>query len=118
MSYQYLWRITNAWRIFKRRIKVLPKKLFKGIGILPLKTIFKFTKTTKRVICYANWPYIIKVVELEIHNGVIESIKKQGEQKLNDLKKIINFFGILIAMKKDYLWVNKCMEYLIVINGE
>jgi len=63
------------------------KNSIKGIGILPLRTIFKKTKTTKRVICDATWPCITKIEGFEIHNGVTELIKKQGEQKLKHIFK-------------------------------
>ena len=63
------------------------KKSFKGIGILPLKTIFKKTKTTKRVICDATWPCNTKVEGFEIHNGVTKQIKKQEEKNLKNIFK-------------------------------
>ena len=71
----------------KEGLQSYPKKLIKGIGILPLKTIFENIKTTKRVICDATWPCITKVEGFEIHNGVTEPIKKQGKKKLNDIFK-------------------------------
>ena len=63
------------------------KESIKGIGILPLKTIFKKTKTTKRIMCNATWPCITKVEGFEIHNGITEVIEKEGEGKLKNIFK-------------------------------
>ena len=63
------------------------KESIKGIGILPLKTIFKNTKTTKRIICKATWPCNTKVEGFEIHNGVTEPIKKEGKSNLKNIFK-------------------------------
>ncbi len=71
----------------KEGLESQKKKSIKGIGILPLKTIFKKTKTTKRVTCDATWPCISKVEGFEMHNGVTELIKKQGEEKLKNIFK-------------------------------
>ena len=71
----------------KEGLQSYPRKLIKGIGILPLKTIFENIKTTKRVMCDATWPCITKVEGFEIHNGVTEPIKKEGEKFLNDIFK-------------------------------
>ena len=71
----------------KEGLEYVHKKSIKGIGILPLKTIFQNTKTTKRIICDATWPCDTKIEGFEIHNGVTEPIKKQGEKFLNDIFK-------------------------------
>jgi len=63
------------------------KKSIKGIGILPLKTIFQKTKITKRINCDATWPCFSRIEGFEMHNGVTEPIKKQGEKILNDIFK-------------------------------
>ena len=61
------------------------KESIKGIGILPLKTIFQKRKTTRRIICDATWPCSTKIEGFEIHNGVTEIIKKEGEEKLKNI---------------------------------
>ncbi len=61
------------------------KELISGIGLLPLKTIFKKKKITKRIICDATWPCITKVEGFEIHNGVTKIIKKKREEKLTNI---------------------------------
>ncbi len=71
----------------KEGLQSYPKKLIKGIGILPLKTVFENIKTTKRVMCDATWPCATKVEGFEIHNGVTEPIKKQGEKNLKHIFK-------------------------------
>ena len=63
------------------------KGLIMGIGLLPLKTIFEETKITKRVICDATWPLNTKVEGYEIHNGITEIIKSNGQQKLKNIFK-------------------------------
>ena len=62
-------------------------KSIKGIGLLPLKTIFKKTKITRRLNCYANWPFVTQVEGFEIHNGITEILKKEGEEKLKSMFK-------------------------------
>ena len=71
----------------KEGLEYVHKKSIKGIGILPLKTIFQNTKTTKRIICDATWPCDTKIEGFEIHNGVTEIIKKEGEVKLKNIFK-------------------------------
>ena len=63
------------------------KKSIKGIGILPIKTVFKKTKITKRIICDATWPVNTKIEGFEIHNGVTQIIKEKGEEKLKNIFK-------------------------------
>ena len=63
------------------------EELIKGIGLLPLKTIFNKTKITKRIICDATWPCISKVEGFEIHNGTTEIIKREGEEKIKNIFK-------------------------------
>ncbi len=63
------------------------EELIRGIGLLPLKTIFNKTKITKRTICDATWPCISKVEGFEIHNGTTEIIKREGEKKIKNIFK-------------------------------
>ena len=63
------------------------KKSIKGIGILPIKTVFKKTKITKRIRCDATWPVNTKIEGFEIHNGVTQIIKEKGEEKLKNIFK-------------------------------
>jgi len=63
------------------------KKIIKGIGLLPLKTIFKKTKITKRIVCDTNWPCATKVEGFEIHNGITEVIKRGEDKKLKNMFK-------------------------------
>ena len=71
----------------KEGLKSSPKELIKGIGILPLRTIFEKTKITKRVRCDSTWPCMTKVEGFEMHNGVTEVIEKNGDEKLNNIFK-------------------------------
>ena len=63
------------------------KGLITGLGLLPLKTIFKKTKITKRLICNATWPIETEVEGFELHNGITEIIKSEREEKLNNIFK-------------------------------
>ncbi len=62
-------------------------KSIRGIGLLSLKTIFKETKITRRLICNATWPFMTEIEGFEIHNGVTEILKKEGEEKLKSMFK-------------------------------
>ena len=62
-------------------------KIINGIGLLPLKTIFKKTKITKRIVCDTNWPCTTKVEGFEIHNGFTEVIKRGEDKKLKNMFK-------------------------------
>ncbi len=63
------------------------KKSIKGIGLLPLKTIFLRDKITKRKTCYSNWPCIEKIDGFEIHNGITKIIKKDNKCIICDIFK-------------------------------
>ena len=63
------------------------KDNIKGIGILPLKTVFQNTKITKRVNCTANWPCRTKIEGFEIHNGTTEMIEKFNGKTINHIFK-------------------------------
>ena len=61
--------------------------LITGLGLLPLKTTFRKTKITKRLICDATWPLETKIEGFELHNGVTEIIKEEREEKLQNIFK-------------------------------
>ncbi len=71
----------------KEGLEYSQKDLIIGIGLLPLKTVFKKTKVTKRVICDANWPCSTTVEGFEIHNGITDIIKREKEEKLKSIFK-------------------------------
>ena len=71
----------------KEGINSSQKELIKGIGLLPLKTIFKKNKITKRIICDTIWPFETKVEGFEIHNGSTEIIKREREEKVKNVFK-------------------------------
>jgi len=48
----------------------LNRDKIKGIGLLPIKTIFNQNKRTNQLICKSKWPCETKIVGFEIHNGV------------------------------------------------
>jgi len=63
------------------------KEVIMGIGLLPLKTIFKKTKITKRIVCYSTWPCSAKIEGFEIHNGITEIIKRNKKEKSKNIFK-------------------------------
>ena len=71
----------------KEGLEACHKGLITGIGLLPLKTSFKKTKITKRIICDATWPFETKIEGFELHNGITEIIKKESEKKLKNIFK-------------------------------
>ena len=71
----------------KEGLNTSKKESIRGIGLLPLKTIFKKTKITKRIVCEATWPCTTKVEGFEIHNGVTELIKRRGEKNFKNMFK-------------------------------
>jgi len=63
------------------------KQIIMGIGLLPLKTIFKETKITKRIKCDAIWPLASRIEGYEIHNGITEIIKGEKKETLKNIFK-------------------------------
>jgi len=72
---------------YKEGLGSSKNQLIKGIGLLPLKTIFKKTKITKRITCDATWPSFTKIEGYEIHNGITEIIKGDKKEKLKNIFK-------------------------------
>ncbi len=71
----------------KEGLNYSKKNSFKGIGLLPLKTIFSQDKITKRITCYSNWPCIEKIDGFEIHNGITKVIKNDNRNKVSNIFK-------------------------------
>jgi len=71
----------------KEGLDYLQKEIITGLGLLPLKTIFKKTKITKRIICDATWPIETKVEGFELHSGITEIIEIEREEKLHNIFK-------------------------------
>ncbi len=69
----------------KEGVDFSQRKLIKGIGLLPLKTIFKKTKITKRILCNAIWPCSTKIEGFELHNGFTEIINRNKIEKLKNI---------------------------------
>jgi len=69
----------------KEGLNYSKKKSIKGIGLLPLKTIFLRDKITKRITCYSYWPCIGKIDGFEIHNGITKILKKNNSCNVCDI---------------------------------
>ena len=58
------------------------KEKIKGIGLLPLKTVFIKNKRTNQISCNSEWPCESMIEGFEIHNGVTNLIKNLDNQKV------------------------------------
>tara|TARA_Y100001968_G_scaffold304688_1_gene319907 strand:+ start:2027 stop:3559 length:1533 start_codon:yes stop_codon:yes gene_type:complete len=61
------------------------KRKIKGLGLLPIKTIFLKDKTTTQINCKSNWPCNTKIKGFEIHNGVTKLINTLDTSKVFSL---------------------------------
>ena len=57
----------------------------KGIGLLPLKTIFLKDKKTTQINCKSNWPCETNIEGFEIHNGVSKLINNIDNSNVSSL---------------------------------
>ena len=62
-------------------------KLVKGIGLLPLKTIFHENKITRQIKSESIWPCLTEANGYEIHNGVTVIDKSQNISKIKPIFK-------------------------------
>ena len=81
---------------FKEGALPFQKGKIKGLGLLPLKTIFSKDKTTTQINCKSNWPCNIKIQGFEIHNGITNLINTL------DTSKVFSLYD-----KKDLGWYLK-----------
>ena len=59
----------------------------KGIGLLPIKTIFLENKITRQIKCESIWPKSTKINGYEIHNGLTELDRSQDTLKIKPIFK-------------------------------
>ena len=59
----------------------------KGIGLLPIKTIFLENKITRQIKCESMWPKSTKINGYEIHNGLTELDRSQDTLKIKPIFK-------------------------------
>ncbi len=71
----------------KEGSKSIKTKSFKGIGLLPLKTIFHKNKITRQINSESIWPCKTVTSGFEIHNGVTELDKSQNTSKIKPIFK-------------------------------
>tara|TARA_Y100001968_G_scaffold65192_1_gene55875 strand:+ start:2146 stop:3675 length:1530 start_codon:yes stop_codon:yes gene_type:complete len=74
---------------FKEGSNTSKDEYIKGIGLLPLKTIFLKNKKTNRINCKSKWPCETNIEGFEIHNGISDLSKNPdnlGVQPLYDKK--------------------------------
>ncbi len=72
---------------FKEGSKKYSKNKIKGIGLLPLKTIFFEKKLTRQISSESLWPCHSKINGFEIHNGKSELDKTQSLLKIKPIFK-------------------------------
>ncbi|KGG02937.1 Cobyric acid synthase [Prochlorococcus marinus str. MIT 9321] len=75
---------------FKEGSKNYSDQKIRGIGLLPLKTIFFEKKLTRQIISESLWPCQTKINGFEIHNGQTELVKTQNPFKINPIFKELN----------------------------
>uniref|UniRef100_UPI003F69B9AB cobyric acid synthase n=1 Tax=Prochlorococcus sp. TaxID=1220 RepID=UPI003F69B9AB len=68
--------------LLKEGSKSAETKSVKGIGLLPLKTIFHEKKITRQSDSVSIWPCLTETTGFEIHNGVTELDKCQNTSKV------------------------------------
>ena len=61
------------------------KEEIKGIGILPLKTIFNNNKKTRQLSCKSLWPCVVNIDGFEIHNGKSDISSQNQTLKIKQL---------------------------------
>ncbi len=71
----------------KEGAKVDINKSIKGIGLLPLKTIFLENKRTRQINSESIWPNLTEIRGFEIHNGVTELDSNQDSLKIKPIFK-------------------------------
>ena len=77
-------------QFFKEGAKINADKCIKGIGLLPLRTIFLERKITRQIKSESIWPCISEINGFEIHNGQTELINSQTNLKINPIFKDVN----------------------------
>ena len=71
----------------KEGLETYSDQKIKGIGLLPLKTIFVKKKLTRQINSSSLWPSISEINGFEIHNGVTELDKSQNTLEIKPLFK-------------------------------
>ena len=56
------------------------KETIKGLGLLPIKTIFNKDKKTNQIICKSKWPCETTIEGFELHNGVSNLLTNLDDQ--------------------------------------
>ena len=84
---------------FKEGSKNNSEKIIKGIGLLPLKTIFFEKKLTRQISSESLWPCQAKINGFEIHNGQSELDNTQKEFHIKPIFKDLNL-GCYKEIKK------------------
>jgi adenosylcobyric acid synthase len=74
----------------KEGSKSFSEKKIKGIGLLPIKTIFLENKLTRQISSESLWPCQSKINGFEIHNGQSELDNSHNLLKVNPIFKDIN----------------------------
>ena len=75
---------------FKEGSKNYSAQKTKGLGLLPLKTIFLEKKLTRQINSESLWPCQSKISGFEIHNGQTELDNTQNSLKINPIFKDFN----------------------------
>ena len=77
-------------------------KIIKGLGLLPLKTIFAKTKKTQQIKCESLWPSSSTINGFEIHNGVSELMRNNNKCSV---KAIFKDYDLGWYIDKEFLGI-------------
>ena len=75
---------------FKEGSSNISNKSIKGLGLLPLKTIFSEKKKTRQIKSESIWPISTEINGFEIHNGATELDKSKDTSKIKPICKDLN----------------------------
>jgi len=72
---------------FKEGSKVNKNQIIKGIGLMPLNTIFRKNKITRQITSKSIWPSLSEINGFEIHNGITKQDKNHTTLKIKSIFK-------------------------------
>ena len=75
---------------FKEGSKENENQIIKGIGLMPLRTIFHKNKITRQITSKSIWPSFAEINGFEIHNGITKQDRNQTNLKIKPIFKDID----------------------------
>ena len=75
---------------FKEGSEKNENQIIKGIGLMPLRTIFHKNKITRQITSTSIWPSFAVINGFEIHNGITKQDRNQTNLKIKPIFKDID----------------------------